>query len=84
MSDLKTGDLVRWETDVDKVHSAYTKTFVGKMGKILPPQEYYDSPHADAKKYLTPAGFFDVEFSDGEKTFTVGNIPESELVSVAK
>lgn len=83
MNNLTVGDYVRWKVDVDKVYSTYTKTFVGKVGMVLPPQEYYDAP-LGGNKYLTRKGFHDVIFWDGEKTFTVGNIPENELVKVDK
>lgn len=84
MSDLNVGDLVRWDVDVDKVYSAYTKTFVGKVGVILPPQEYTNGKFGkESKKHLTYEGLRDVEFSrEGEKGFIVGNIPEDELVKV--
>lgn len=80
MSDLKVGDYVRWDVDVDWVYSAYTKTFVGRVGKVLPPQEYFNSKR---EPHLTPEGFRDVAFShDSEEDFIVGNIPESQLVKV--
>lgn len=76
---MKTGDLVRWDVDVDKVYSEYTKRVVGTVGTILPPQEYLDSK---GEKYLTPEGLRDVEFYLETRMYTVGNIPESELTLV--
>jgi hypothetical protein len=79
---FQIGDKVRWETDIDKVYSATTKTLVGAVGEVLPPQLYYDSPHPDAKTHFTPAGYYDVKFSYGGTYIKVGNIPASELVKV--
>lgn len=80
MSDLKVGDRVRWVVDVDKVYSTYTKTFVGKVGRVLSPRVYQNSK---GQKYLTRKGFRDVAFPhDLDEDFIVGNIPESELVKV--
>lgn len=81
MSDLQVGDYVRWDVDVDKVYSKDTKTLVGKVGIILPPQHYV-SLKINTKGHRTPAGFRDVQFTYKDKPFTVGNIPESELVKV--
>jgi hypothetical protein len=80
VSKILVGDYVRWDTDVDKVYSTYTKTFVGKVGRVLPPQEYFNSK---GEPHLTPKGLRDVAFPhDLEENFIVGNIPESELVKV--
>ncbi len=80
MSNLQVGDCVRWVVDVDKVYSTYTKTFVGKVGKVLPPQEYLNSK---GEKHLTREGLRDVAFPhDLDEDFIVGNIPEVELVKV--
>ena len=79
---LKVGDYVRWETDVDKVYSAITKTLVGTVGTILPPQLYYSAPHPGASTHLTPEGYFDVKFPYGDSYITVGNIPRDHLVKV--
>lgn len=81
MRKFNDGDKVRWEGDVDKVYSKDTKTLVGKVGTILPPQEYYAAPFG-GNKYLTPEGYFDVEFSYEGRPFIVGNILESELIKV--
>lgn len=79
MSEFKVGDSVRWVTDVNKVYSKDTKTLVGKVGKILPPREYYDG---SGNMHLTRDGLHDVVFLYGDAEFIVGNIPEPELVKV--
>lgn len=82
MSNFQVGDLVRWVVDVDKVYSKDTKKVVGTVGTVLPPREYLRSPEPNAEKYFTPEGFYDVEFYLETKPFTVGQIPETELVKV--
>ena len=59
VSNLREGDYVRWDTDVDKVYSRDTKTLVGKVGKILP------------KRDKTNNSAYDVEFTYNEKFFLV-------------
>lgn len=86
MNKFKVGNSVQWVVDVDKVYSTGTKTVVGTVGIVLEPQEWYRAPSADAERYLTPEGFYDVEFpypaGGAGKTLMVGQIPESDLVRV--
>lgn len=82
MNTFQVGDLVRWVVDVDKVYSKDTKKVVGTVGTVLPPREYYRSSEPNAEKYLTPEGFYDVEFYLETRPLVVGQIPEIELVKV--
>ena len=79
---LKVGDKVRWVTDVDKVYSEFTKTFVGKVGTLVDAKE-----RKNASTYENLPDCLDIEFETSEieyksGKFRVWNIPLSELEGV--
>lgn len=77
---FKIGDKVRWVVDVNKVYSAYTKTFVGKVGTLVD-----TNGRGTASTYENNPDSLDIEFDAPDTdsgTFRVWDIPMSELEAI--
>lgn len=77
---FKIGDRVRWVTDVDKVYSDFTKTFVGKVGTLVDPKT-----RGRASTYVNEPDCLDIVFDSPETdsgTFRVWDIHVSKMEAV--
>lgn len=76
---IKIGSKVKWIVNVEKVYSADTKTFVGKIGEVVEPKNRAYPPSKYSGNF---PGCFDVLFPNKRNGFCVWDIPYYDLVEV--